>query len=345
MASLSDVAKRAGVSTASVSRVLNHPKKVSAPIRERVLRAMEELGYVRDGAARALASRRSYAVGHVVPTLGTSIFALGVESLQRTLEDANYDLLVAASGYDPEKELKQVRAMIERGVDGIALVGSRHLPQVYQLLQARRISYLNTYEFKSGDSHPCIGFNNHLATYQLARYLVELGHREFGIVSTSATNNDRIESRLRGITDCLTEYGIPLPEERIMVVPYTVNDGRSAARALLSEHPEITAICCTVDTLAVGVLCECRASGIRVPEDISVTGFDDLETVAHLDPPLTTVHAPADRIGKRAGEYLLNRINGKAYPKKTELPTNVIVRKSTGPAPGTSARLALSRTG
>src|SRR5260370_38887980 len=130
MATLGDVALRAGVSAASVSRVLNHPGKVSSAVRERVMRAMGELGYVRDGAARALASRRSLTIGHVVPTLGIGIFAAGVAALQRRLDEYGYQLLVAASDYDDPKELRQVRALIERAVDRMWLVGQRHRPGI-----------------------------------------------------------------------------------------------------------------------------------------------------------------------------------------------------------------------
>jgi LacI family transcriptional regulator len=163
MATLGDVARRAGVSAASVSRVLNHPAKVSQEVRDRVMRAMGEFGYVRDGAARALASRHSLTIGNVVPTLGIGIFAAGVAALQRRLEEFGYQLLVAASDYDEAKEARQVRSLIERGVDGIALVGQRHAPEVYQLLRSRKLPYVNTYQFDGQNPHPCIGFDNRIA--------------------------------------------------------------------------------------------------------------------------------------------------------------------------------------
>src|SRR5216683_4103676 len=151
MATLGDVARRAGVSAASVSRVLNHPAKVSPAVRERIMRAMGGLGYVRDGAARALASRHSLTIGNV----GIGIFAAGVAALQRRLEEFGYQLLVAASDYDEVKEARHVRALIERGVDGIALVGQRHAPEVYQLLRSRKLPYVNTYQFDGQNPHPC----------------------------------------------------------------------------------------------------------------------------------------------------------------------------------------------
>ena len=332
MAILADVARRAGVSAATVSRVLNHPAKVSAEIRERVGRAMSELDYVRDGAARALASRHSLTIGHVVPTLGIGIFAAGVDALQRRLEEFGYQLLVAASDYDEVKEARQVRALIERGVDGIALVGHRHAPEVYEMLRSRKLPYVNSYQFDGRNPHPCIGFDNRSGAFNLTGHLVDHGHRRFGIITAPPGLNDRIAARLKGILDCLGEHGIAASARHIVEVPQTIIAGRGATRALLAAHPGITAICCTTDTLAVGALCECRELGVGVPEDVSVTGFSDLEIVSQLDPPLSTVRIPTDQIGTRIADFLLDRIAGKTGPNKVELEASVVIRGSTGPA-------------
>ena len=332
MAMLADVARRAGVSAATVSRVLNHPAKVSAEIRARVARAMSELDYVRDGAARALASRHSYTIGHVVPTLGIGIFAAGVEALQRRLEQFGYQLLVAASDYDLAKEARQVRALIEHGVDGMALVGHRHAPQVYEILRSRKLPYVNTYQFEGRNPHPCIGFDNRTGAFGLTRYLVDLGHREFGIITAPPELNDRIAARLKGIVDCLDERGITGSARHIVEGPQTIQAGRRATRALMAAHTGLTAICCTTDTLAVGALSELRELDIRVPDHVSVTGFSDLEIVSELDPPLSTIRIPADEIGAGIADFLLDRIAGKTGPKKIELQASVVVRGSTGPA-------------
>ncbi|MBU2092143.1 MAG: LacI family DNA-binding transcriptional regulator, partial [Alphaproteobacteria bacterium] len=277
MVQLSDVAKRAGVSTASVSRVLNHPDKVSPRIREQVTLAMEELGYVRDGAARALASRRSYSIGSVVPTIGIGIFASGVERLQQRLQEYGYQLLISTTQYDASKEMDAVRSLMERGVDGIQLVGQEHDPQIYKLLTARGIPYVNTYQYDADNEHPCIGFNNHRSAWALMRHLLELGHREVGIVTSPTRLNDRIAARLQGMLDCLKSYGIDQPASRIIEVPHRIADGRSGARALMRAHPELTAICGTADALAIGALFELHDMGLKIPSDISVAGYDDLE--------------------------------------------------------------------
>jgi len=333
MATLGDVALRAGVSAASVSRVLNHPGMVSSGIRERVMRAMGELGYVRDGAARALASRQSLTIGHVVPTLGIGIFASGVAALQRRLDEFGYQLLVAASDYDEAKEVRQVRALIERGVDGIALVGQRHKPEIYQLLRARKLPYVNTYQFDGHSPHPSVGFDNRTGAFLLTRQLIDLGHRGFGIVTAAPNLNDRIAARLKGVLDCLDDRGIPPSARHVFeVAAQTIIEGRRAMRALVATDPNLTAIYCTTDTLAIGVLCECRTLGIRVPEDISVAGYSDLEIVSQLDPALSTVHIPADQIGTRTADFLIDQIKGRTGPKTIELEAEVIIRRSTGPA-------------
>jgi LacI family transcriptional regulator len=331
MVTLGDVARRAGVSPASASRVLNHPAQVSPEIRDRVVRAMSKLGYVRDGAARALASRHSMTIGHVVPTLGIGIFAEGVGALQRRLEEFGYQLLVAANDYDEEKEVRQVRALIEHGVDGIALVGHRHAPEVYRMLRSRKLPYVNTYQFDSRNPHPCIGFDNRNGAFDLTRHLIDLGHRSFGIITASPNLNDRVAARLKGILDCLREYGIAHPPGHVMEVAQTIIEGRTATRALLAAYPDLTAICCTTDTLAIGALFECRVLGIPVPDEVSVAGFSDLEIVSQLDPPLSTVHIPADRIGTKIADFLLDRIGGGRGPKKIVLQADVIIRRSTGP--------------
>jgi LacI family transcriptional regulator len=332
MATLGDVAIRAGVSAASVSRVLNHPGKVSSGVRARVTQAMGELGYVRDGAARALASRQSLTIGHVVPTLGIGIFAAGVAALQRRLEEFGYQLLVAASDYDEAKEVRQVRALIERGVDGMALVGQRHAPEIYQLLQARKIPYVNTYQADRRSPHPSIGFDNRTGTFELTRHLIDLGHREFGIVTASPSLNDRIAARLKGVLDCLDDHDIPPSARHVVeVTAQSIAEGRNAVRALIVGHPDLTAIYCTTDTLAIGALCECCALGIRVPEDLSIAGYSDLEIVSHLDPALSTVHIPAEQIGTRTADFLIDRIKGTTGPTTIELEAEIIIRRSTGP--------------
>ncbi len=329
-ARLSDVAKVAGVSPATVSRVINSPDKVSAELRERVGAAVEKLHYVPDGAARALASRQSRTIGVVVPTLDIAIFAAGVAALQARLNEAGYTLLVTNAEYDLKKEAQEVRALIERGVDGLVLVGGGHAPEIYKLLQTRGVPYVNTYHYASDKKHPCIGVDNRSAAGRVVDYLHDLGHRQFAVITSPVKHNDRIAARRDGFVERLAAHGIKAPARRVLEVPYSMADGRIALRSVVEGRRRITAVMCTNDVLAIGALFECRALGVAVPRVLSVTGFDDLDLAMHVDPALTTVHVPAAEIGRRAAGLVLARIDRTEVPDRVELAANLIVRASTG---------------
>jgi LacI family transcriptional regulator len=301
---MADVARRAGVSTASVSRVLNDPEQVSAKLRERVEAAVSKLRYVRDGAARALAARRSRTIGAIVPTLGVGIFAAGVEALQRRLDQLGHSLLVASSQFDPDVELRQARALLERGVDGIALVGHRHRAELLRLLAETHTPYVFTYTY-AGGRQPCVGFDHGVAIGRAVDLLVELGHRRFGIITSPTRDNDRITQRLEGARARIAKLKLPKPV--VIEAPYGVSDGRGALRALLHEAPATTAVVCTTDVHAMGVLAEARALGIEVP---------------------------ARDIGERAADMLVTQATGGPAGSHVAIPVTLTVRGSTGRAPG-----------
>lgn len=327
---MADVARRAGVSTASVSRVLNSPDQVSGALRQRVEDAVADLGYVRHGAARALAARRSHTIGAIVPTLGTAIFAAGVEALQRRLDTLGHALLVAHSQNDPDVEIRQLRTLLERGVDGVVLVGHKHRAELFRLLAQTRTPYVCTYTFRR-DGHPCVGFDHAQAMADPIRHLVALGHRRFGIVTTPTRDNDRIAQRLRGAVVALRRQrrGAPV----VIEAPYTIRDGRLALRALMARAPDTTAVVCTTDIHAAGVVAEARLMRLDIPGRLSVTGFDDLAIAADLEPPLTTIRVPAEEIGTRAAELIVAHVLGREAETHVKLSTVLTTRVSTGPAP------------
>ncbi|ACC76412.1 LacI family DNA-binding transcriptional regulator [Paraburkholderia sp. EG287A] len=326
---IEEVARMAEVSPATVSRVLNHPEIVRSALREKVQKAIEALAYKPDNAARALMSRKTRTVGIVVPTLRTSIFAEGIEALQTRLSERNYTLLIAASQYDSDRELQEVRTLTDRGVDGIVLVGNTHLPETYEAVRRSGIPFLTTYVSDSRDDVPAIGIDNESATYDMTRYLLGLGHREFGIIANTQTSSDRSRARVVGIRRALKDAGIALDTSRIIKANYSVMHGRAGLRELLLRDPTITAIICTTDTLAIGALAEAREMGLRVPQDLSITGFDDIELAAQLEPPLTTISMPAGEIGQAAADHLLNAIDGIPIPLSMALPYRLVVRAST----------------
>lgn len=330
---LRDVALAAGVSTASVSRALNTPDAVTPEVRARVERAAATLGYAPHPAARALASRRSRTIGAIVPTIANSIFSAGIEAIEKRLDEARYALVLATSGYDPRRELQQARTLIDRGVDGLILVGRVHHPALTELLAERGVPYVCQGAYAADGPHPCVGFENRTAFALTVAHLLALGHRRFAMLAGIAADNDRVADRIDGARTALAAAGLDFVSGGLIECRYDVATARDATRRVLALEPRPTAIVCVNDVLAMGVLFECSASGIEVPESVSVTGFDDVDVAANLDPPLTTVHVPVDAMGRGAAEYLLNLLSGHERSASIRIPVRLVVRRSTAPPP------------
>lgn len=327
---MADVAEAAGVSTASVSRVLNEPEKVSPDVRARVEVAVEKLAYVRHGPARALAARKFHTIGAIVPALGVATFADAIDALQARLESLGFSLLIASSHYDPESELRQIRALMERGIDGLMLVGHRRRPDVYRRLEEAGIPYVCTYTVDRELGH-CVGYDNADGSRRMIDYLAHLGHRNFGVLTSPTEHNDRIAARFQGAVDRLRELGLSDPE--VVEAPYAIPDGRAGLATIMRRAPQTTAVVCTTDLHAVGAVAEARALGFEVPKRLSISGFDDLEIVAEMEPPLTTVHVPSRVIGERVADMLIASIAGRPVTSVIELAASLVVRSSTAPPP------------
>lgn len=337
-ARLQDVARAAEVSLSTASRALSEPALVHPQTRERVAAAVRMLGYVPHGVARALASRRSRTVGAVVPTLDNPIFAHSTQALQRALAEAGYTLLLASHEYDPDTEFKVTRALVERGVDGLALVGTDHSPELYGFLAHSGVPFELTWAIDPDRHHHCIGFSNRLGSIRITQHLLDHGHRDIAMVSGYTAHNDRARERATGVREALAAHGIAMPAHRYAETAFSVASGRAALVTLLTGRPAPTAIACGNDLLAFGVLLECASRGIDVPRQMSVVGFDDIELAAEVAPPLTTIHIPTATIGRRAAERLLARLQGKRVSRIEEVPVELVVRGSTGPVPSATGK-------
>ena len=337
---LRDVADRADVSTATVSRVLNAPASVTEPFRGRVLAALDELGYVPNNAARALRSRKSRIVGTVIPTLSHAIYARQVDALQKRLEEDGYSLVVTTSEYDLSTEYRQARLLLGRDVEGVVLVGDLHDDSLYALLEGQGIPYINTYVYNPQSGHPCVGFDNKRAGGKLANFLADLGHRTIGMIAGVTAHNDRAAERVQGFRSALLTRGLRLPDTAVSEQKYTIEGGRVALRALLDNHSDLTAIACGSDILAFGALIEAAELGVGVPRQLSLTGFDNLEFAAHLTPPLTTIEVPTAQMGRLAAEYLIDKLAGQQPRPFTNLEARLIARNTTAPPANTNAQTA-----
>jgi len=295
---------------------------------------MAEMAYVPNWAARALASQKSLTVGAIVPTLGIAIFASGVEALQDRLHELGYTLLLASAQYDISKELECARVLVERKVDGLVLVGGEHDPAMYQLIETNGIPIVTTYVFTPETRFPSVGIDNAAASRRVVQHLLDLGHREFGVLTSPLRANDRIRARLDGMIACFAEHGIDLGKERILEVNYSIQDGRRGFTRLRTSSPAITAVACTTDALAIGCMLEADRMGLRIPQDVSITGFDDLELATEIKPGLTTIHVPARELGVRTADLLVAAIERRHVPDRVELTAELILRGSSSRPPG-----------
>ncbi|BAU47398.1 LacI family transcriptional regulator [Sulfurifustis variabilis] len=328
---LIDVARAANVSIATVSRALSFPHKVSPETLGRIERTIEALGYVANGSARALASRRSRTIGALIPSLDNPSFATTVHALQRALGEAGYTVLLACHEFDPAAERRLARTLIERGVDGLVLLGTEHEPEVYALIERFRLPYVLTWALEEGGRHTCIGFDNRAAAARLTEHLLALGHRELAMISGMTANNERARERALGVREALRRSGVALDPGRFVEVPYTLQSGRDGLAQVIGQSPRPTAVICGNDLLAIGAIAECHARGLGVPEDVSVTGFDDMEIAAMLSPGLTTMHFPTQELGDLAAQQILRAIAGETVPARQELAVRLVVRGTTAP--------------
>jgi len=330
---LRDVARVAGVSTATVSRAMNNPDTVSEELRARVASVVRHLGWVPHGAARALATRRTGTIGAVFPTLTHGDFARAIQGLQSELAKSGRTLLLACSEYDLDQEYDQVRKLIERGVDALLLVGEVHHRDLSELLLKIRIPYVNTFVYNPATHGTCVGPDNRKALYELTRYLIELRHMQFGVVAQTTRNNDRAEARLQGIRDALAEKSIAIQPRHFVQGFWGINEGRQLFRRLLAQKPWPTAVICGNAYLTVGALLESQSMGIRVPAEMSIVGYDDIEIMSELTVPLTTVRVLSDEVGRRAARLLVAKLEGRDIGESLECAAEIIVRQSSGPPP------------
>jgi LacI family transcriptional regulator len=328
---IGDVAKKAGCSPATVSRVLNNNPKVGLNVREKVLKAAMDLGYVPNGSARALRSTRSRLVGAIIPTLDHAIYATMMNSLQARLMEKDVSIIVSTSGYDIDMEYEQVRLLVERGVEAIVLVGTIHRPETIALLEQRNIAYVFTYTSASTDVGAAIGFDNEKAGRMAARYLLDLGHTRVAMIAGITENNDRAAARRDGFVAEMETNAIAKAAVSVLESAYKIEGGRNAMKRLMEKPDRPTAIFCGSDIIAAGVIKYCHENAIAVPGDISVLGFDNLEIAELTTPDLTTVEVPAREMGTIAGDYLLASSTQRQHIRQRELPLRLVVRASTAP--------------
>jgi LacI family transcriptional regulator len=327
---IDQVAKMAKVSTATVSRALNTPAAVSEELKKNIYRIIDKLGYIPNAGARSLMLKRTGSIGVIVPTLDNAIFAQGLEEFQRHLSQSGYQMLVASTNYDPEIEGQQIRNLLLQGVEGIAMFGSSQKLELIRLLKTRKLPYIHVGTLNTPLNGYASGYDNKKAIQLGIEYLLQIGHRNFGMIAGITKDNDRAKDRVDGVVELLKRHRIALKKESIIEIPYQIQEARIALKKLLQIDPKISAVVCGQDVLAIGALLEAQEKRIQVPKKLSIIGFDNLELTRHLNPSLSTIHIDSIRMWWQAAHHLISQINGaKGLPKKILVDASLIIRDST----------------
>ena len=347
-ANIGDVARRAGVSTATVSRVLAGLGGARAETRERVLDAARELGYRPSGVARSLKLRTTQTLGLIITDIENPFFPQLVRAVEDVAREHGFALLLCNATDDPDREASYLDLLVDRRVDGVVIavsgLGARHGEWLVEA--PLPVVLVNT--VAPGLPHPSIASDNVDGGRQAAAHLLDLGHRRIGVLTAGARNADA-PARVAGVRRALEERDLEPGAVAIVVGEPDVGGGEAALGRLLAEAPDTTGVIAYNDLMAIGAMRAIRASGRTVPGDISVVGFDDVAIAAYTDPPLTTIAQAIGELGRWAVERLVERLsdgaamlNGEEPPSRaasgTVLPVRLVARGSSGPPPGSGAR-------
>ena len=329
MSSIRDVARLAGVSVATVSRALSMPEKVSKESLEKVHTAIAQVGYKPNMLARNFRSARAYAVVVLVPDIANPFYSLFIRALEDRAHQKGYAVLLGDTRGTPERELEYIRRVETRLADGIVQLrpssekSQNNVPADVPCVNACGCEYTNG---------PSIRIDNRGAAKSMVNYLLSLGHKRIGVISGLKDNPHAID-RLQGYKEAIQEAGIAYERDLIAEGDFTMWSGLNAAFQFCNMKNRPTAIFSMNDEMAIGAMQTFKAQGIRIPEDMSVTGFDDIAYAKYCDPSLTTISQPAEEMGKMAMDMLLKIIEGEPLGQtECVLPTEFIIRKSTAPA-------------
>ena len=323
---LKDVAKLAGVSPITVSRVLNRPEMVTPGTRELVRQVIERTGYVPNLLAGGLASRKTRFVAAVVPAISNQVFSESIQSLTDRMWESGYQVLLGTTGYPTSREENLLAAILSRRPDGIFLTGISHSVDSHRRLAAARIPVVEAWDLTPTPVDMLVGFSHEKVGQAVAEYLLGRGYRQFGVISA---DDARAEVRRMEYLSVLERNGITDVSTVQVPAPSNFRLGREGLARLLERGPLPRAVFCSSDTLAHGILTEAQSRGLSVPGDLAIVGFGDLDFAAHTFPPLSTVRIDRPAIGRIAAEALLARIESRPVERIVDIGFQMMERGTT----------------
>lgn len=309
---LKDVSRVSGVSLITVSRALRHPETVQEATREKVHRAIEEIGYVPNLTARSLVSSRSNMIGLVVPILSSSLFADLAQGVASHLQRENLQMLLGVSQRNVDLEAEAVRTFIGRQADAIIITGFTHSQTCRSLLGSFSGPIVETWNLRNDMIDSVVGYNNYAAAAEMTRYLIGREYREIAVVGGDFENNDQAADRLEGFRATMREAGRFVSPSNIVSVPTptTMERGREVMLSLMRRKRPPDAVFFHAEIPAHGAVMACLSQGISIPEKVAIAGFGDLSLSSLLPVPLTTIKIRSHEIGERAAQLVVQRLRG-----------------------------------
>lgn len=311
---LAEVAEVAGVSAASISRFINSPEVVAEKTAARIRDAIRQTGYTPNLLAGALASNRTRLVAVMVPSMAQSIFSTTIQAMSDALSEQGYDVLLGLGGNQDQRLSPAIDQVLGRRPDGLILTGPVADEDLRQRLLAAQIPIIQIWDIPADPLDMVVGFSHLDVGYAVGRYVIQRGYQRPFLITASGV---RALSRRFGFSRAMLEHGRPEPPFVAFDAPTTVRQGRQGLAGHLEQGHRPDVIVCSSDWTAQGVYAEAQARSIRIPDDIAVIGFGDLDFAADLEPPLTTVHIDGAAIGRAAADLLLRRSRGEAPASTT----------------------------
>lgn len=322
---ITDVAALAGVAPITVSRVFNSPETVAPETLERVRQVVQKLGYVPNRLAGGLSSSRSRLIAAIVPTIAHSLFSETVQVFSETMSRAGYQVLLALSGYSDSNEETLLDAVLSRRPEGVLLTGVAHTESLRERLRNVGMPIVETWDMTATPIDMLVGFSHHQIGAAVAEHFLRRKVRAPGLVSA---NDDRALARRDGFRERLAQAGIREIAEVLVAPPSSVAVGKAALSTLIEQAPDLDAVFCGSDLLAIGVLGAAKRMGLAVPSQLAICGFGDLEFATETTPQLTTVRVDGTRIGLSAARCLLDRLAGIDKARVTDVGFHLVERET-----------------
>lgn len=324
-----EVAKRADVSPATVSRFFNEPEIVKGKTRKLIEQAAKDLGYYKARMEGGVHHGFSGTIGLIVPTIDNAIFAELIQAFSSRLLTHDRTMLIAAHGYNPSLEVGIVKSLLDRRIDGVALIGIEHEKAPLEMLAARGVPVLAAWNYRKNSSIPCVGADNFEVGFRAAKHLTVMGHQDIALVFPPTKANDRAEDRLSGVMSALEIEPSEFDQHRFIETRYDIGEAKRTIIEML-KRGQPSAIICGNDVIAQGAVYACQSLNIKIPADISIIGIGDFRGSSHMEPGLTTVRMPAQRIAEAAANLLCGglSVTSKKGITRIKIASELIVRES-----------------